>query len=113
MLAGLVSTQAAAKPNVTDVGAGASLKEQTEPLLPSGKKSSPATGHVPDSVLGQGLGQGQGQGQGGKSRLDESDKGKLGGAAGSLGTGALLKEHADASKEQARSCKLPRSGIRV
>lgn len=81
------------------MGAGASLKEQTEPLLPSGKKSSPATGHVPDSVLGQG--QGQGQGQGGKSLLDKSDKGKLGGSAGGLGTGALLKEHADASKEQA------------
>ena len=104
-----VSAQAAAKPTVTDVGAGSSLKEQTEPLLPSGKKSSPATGHVPDSVLGQG----QGQGYGGKSLLDESDKGKLGGAAGGLGTGALLKEHADASKEQARARKHPMLGLRV
>ena len=49
----LLPVQAAAKPSVTDVGAGASLKEQTEPLLPSGKKSSPATGYVPESVLGK------------------------------------------------------------
>ena len=70
---------------------------------------------MPGSVLGQGQGQSQGQGygQGGKSLLDESDKGKLGGAAGGLGTGALLKEHADASKEQARARKLLRLGFRV
>ena len=46
--------QAAAKPGVTDVGAQLpALKEQTEPLLPSGKHSSPVTGYVPAGVLGQ------------------------------------------------------------
>ena len=45
-------------------------------------------------------------GKGGMSILDESDKGKRGEeAAGGLGTGALLKEHADASKEQAKALR--------
>ena len=46
--------QTAAKPGVTDVGAQLpALKEQTEPLLPSGKHSSPVTGYVPAGVLGK------------------------------------------------------------
>ena len=46
--------QAAAKPGVTDVGAQLpALKEQTEPLLPSGKHSSPVTGYVPTGILGK------------------------------------------------------------
>lgn len=49
-----MSQQAAAKPGVTDVGAQLpALKEQTEPLLPSGKHSSPVTGYVPAGVLGK------------------------------------------------------------
>lgn len=39
---------------MTDVGAQLpALKEQTEPLLPSGKHSSPVTGYVPAGVLGK------------------------------------------------------------
>ncbi|KAK9843656.1 hypothetical protein WJX81_001260 [Elliptochloris bilobata] len=109
---GAASRVAVAKPKVTDVGADPMLREQTQPLLPSGKKSSPVTGHVPNSLLGGKAPAGatvQGSkapgghvgGQQGMAKLDESDHGKLGGAAaGGLGTGALLKEHADASKEQ-------------
>lgn len=48
-----VALQGASKPPMTDVGAAPPQhKEQQEPLLPSGKRSSPATGFVPDSVLG-------------------------------------------------------------